>query len=44
MVKIDVKVIIFECFSQEGVFSVLKSYGCNNINQVSGNNYFATKN
>jgi FkbM family methyltransferase len=40
----DIKGIIFECFSQDEVFKVLKSYGYKNIEKISENNYFATKN
>lgn len=40
----DVKGIIFECFSKDEVFVVLKSYGYTNIEKLSENNYFATKN
>ena len=36
--------IVFECFSKDEVFKVLKSYGFDNIRQLSENNYFATKN
>ena len=36
--------IIFECFSQDDVFDVLKTSGYLNIKKISENNYFATKN
>lgn len=36
--------IVFECFSQENVFNVLKAYGYKNIKKLSENNYLATKN
>lgn len=44
LVNYNVKGILFECFSKDGVFDVLKSYGFNNIEQLSENNYCATKN
>jgi FkbM family methyltransferase len=40
----NIKGIIFECFSKDGVFDVLKSYGYNNIEKLSENNYIARKN
>lgn len=40
----NVKGIIFECFSQNEVFEILKSYGYKDIKKLSENNYFATKN
>lgn len=36
--------IVFECFSKDEVFDVLKKYGYLTINKLSENNYFATKN
>lgn len=39
----NVKGIVFECFSQDDVFDVLKSYGYKDINKLSENNYFARK-
>lgn len=40
----DIRGIVFECFSKDDVFDVLKSYGYKNIEKLSENNYFATKN
>ena len=36
--------IVFECFSKDDVFEVLKSYGYSSLRKLSENNYFATKN
>lgn len=44
LTRYDIKGIIFECFSKDEVFEVLKSYGYKNIEKISENNYFATKN
>ncbi len=44
LISYDIKGIIFECFSQDEVFEVLKSYGYKDIKKLSENNYFATKN
>jgi FkbM family methyltransferase len=43
LVNYDVKGIIFECFSQDDVFLLLKKYGYENIKKISENNYLATK-
>jgi FkbM family methyltransferase len=40
----DIRGIVFECFSKDDVFEVLKSYGFLQIEKISENNYFATKN
>ena len=40
----NIKGIVFECFSQDDVFEILKSYGYQYIKQISENNYVATKN
>ena len=44
LTNFNIKGIIFECFSQDDVFDILKSYGYENIEKLSENNYFATKN
>lgn len=36
--------IVFECFSKNEVFEVLRGYGYKDIKKLSENNYFATKN
>ena len=43
LTNFNIKGIVFECFSKDGVFNVLKNYGYNNIKKLSENNYFATK-
>lgn len=40
----NIKGIVFECFSKDGVFDILEEYGFSNIEKLSENNYFATKN
>lgn len=40
----NIEGIVFECFSKDEVFEVLKSYGFLQIEKLSENNYFATKN
>ncbi len=39
----NIKGIVFECFSKDEVFELLKSYGYKEIKKLSENNYFATK-
>lgn len=39
----NIQAIIFECFSQNSVFEILKSYGFTEIKKLSENNYCATK-
>lgn len=39
----NIKGIVFECFSQDKVFEILKEYGYEDIKKLSENNYFATK-
>jgi len=40
----NINTVVFECFSKDNVFEVLKTYGFDNIKQLSENNYCATKN
>jgi len=40
----EIKGIIFECLEENDVFDILNSYGYVNIQKLSENNYFATKN
>jgi len=40
----NIQGIVFECFSKDEVFEVLKGYGYIDIKKLSENNYFATKN
>jgi len=42
--KYNIRGIVFECFSKDGVFDILKKYGFINIEKLSENNYFARKN
>lgn len=44
LTKYNVKGIIFECFSKDVVFDILKEYGFLKIQEISENNFFATKN
>ena len=39
----NVQAIVFECFSQNRVFDILKTYGFTEIKKLSENNYCATK-
>ena len=40
----NIKGIVFECFSKDGVFDILSNYGFNTIEKLSENNYIARKN
>lgn len=39
----NIQAIVFECFSQNRVFDILKTYGFTEIKKLSENNYCATK-